>query len=132
MRAGGCGAAEQIVMPKCVHNGVHFMLTSAGRILIVDDDPVLRQMVRTYMEDHSVPAASVSNRIELNRFLEGSPPSLIILDLRLGQDDGQDLLREIRSHSDVPVIIATGHRPDDMERVGTGLMAGCLIVALES
>jgi two-component system OmpR family response regulator len=99
------------------------MLPSAGHVLIVDDDPALRQMVRTYLEDHNVSAASVSNRIELNRHLEGSHPSLIILDLRLGQDDGLDLLREIRSHSDIPVIIATGHRPDEIDRI-VGLELG--------
>src|SRR6202011_5605594 len=53
----------------------------------------------------------------------GTHPSLIILDLRLGQDDGLDLLREIRSHSDVPVIIMTGHRPDEIDRI-VGLELG--------
>jgi two-component system OmpR family response regulator len=99
------------------------MLTSTGHIIVVDDDPTLRQMVTRYLEDHNVPATSVSNRAELNRHFEGSQPSLIILDLRLGQDDGLDLLREIRSHSDVPVIITTGHRPDGIDRI-VGLELG--------
>ena len=99
------------------------MLTSTGHIIVVDDDPTLRQMVTSYLEDHNVPATSVSNRAELNRHFEGSQPSLIILDLRLGQDDGLDLLREIRSHSDVPVIITTGHRPDEIDRI-VGLELG--------
>ncbi len=59
----------------------------------------------------------------MHRLLEGAEPSLIILDLRLGQDDGLDLLREIRSHSDVPVIITTGHRPDEIDRI-VGLELG--------
>jgi DNA-binding response OmpR family regulator len=59
----------------------------------------------------------------LNRHFEGAHPSLIILDLRLGQDDGLDLLREIRSHSDIPVIITTGHRPDEIDRI-VGLELG--------
>jgi two-component system OmpR family response regulator len=99
------------------------MLTSAGHIIVVDDDPALRQMVTRYLEDHHVPARSVSNRAELNRHFEGGHPSLIILDLRLGQDDGLDLLREIRSHSNVPVIITTGHRPDEIDRI-VGLELG--------
>ena len=49
--------------------------------------------------------------------------NLVILDLRLGQEDGLDLLREIRSSSDVPVIIITGHRRDDIDRV-VGLELG--------
>jgi CheY-like chemotaxis protein len=48
---------------------------------------------------------------------------MIILDLRLSQDDGLDLLREIRSYSDAPVIITTGHRPDEIDRI-VGLELG--------
>ena len=87
------------------------MLADIGHIVVVDDDPTLRQMVIKYLEEHNIPTRAASNRSELNHYLDGSQPSLIILDLRLGQDDGLDLLREIRSHSDVPVIITTGHRP---------------------
>jgi two-component system, OmpR family, response regulator len=99
------------------------MLADSGHIIVVDDDPSLRQMVIKFLEDHNVPARSASNRVELNRHFEGAHPSLIILDLRLGQDDGLDLLREIRSHSDIPVIITTGHRPDEIDRI-VGLELG--------
>ena len=57
------------------------------------------------------------------RRLAGAEVNLVILDLRLGQEDGLDLLREVRSSSDVPVIIITGHRPDDIDRV-VGLELG--------
>lgn len=99
------------------------MASVPGQIVIVDDDPALRQMVTRYLEDHNVPATAVSSRIELNRHFEGPQPSLIILDLRLGEDDGMDLLRELRSHSDVPVIITTGHRTDEIDRI-VGLELG--------
>src|SRR5713101_1432154 len=99
------------------------MLADCGHIVVVDDDPSLRQMVTRYLEDHNVPTKSASNKTELNRHFHGSLLSLIILDLRLGQDDGLDLLREIRSHSDVPVIITTGHRPDEIDRI-VGLELG--------
>jgi DNA-binding response OmpR family regulator len=99
------------------------MLADVGHIIVVDDDPSLRQMVTRYLEDNNVPTKSASNRSELNRHIAGIPPSLIILDLRLGQDDGLDLLREIRSHSDVPIIITTGHRPDEIDRI-VGLELG--------
>jgi DNA-binding response OmpR family regulator len=99
------------------------MLADVGHIVVVDDDPSLRQMVTRYLEDHNVPTKSASNKTELKRHFQGSLPSLIILDLRLGQDDGLDLLREIRSHSDVPVIITTGHRPEEIDRI-VGLELG--------
>jgi two-component system, OmpR family, response regulator len=99
------------------------MLANVGHIIVVDDDTSLRQMVIRFLEEHNVPAKSASNGAELKRHFEGTQPSLIILDLRLGQDDGLDLLREIRSHSDIPVIITTGHRPDEIDRI-VGLELG--------
>jgi two-component system OmpR family response regulator len=98
-------------------------------VVVVDDDLTLRQMVTRYFEDHHVPAKSVSNRMEFSRHFEKIPPSVVILDLQLGQEDGLNLLREIRSHSDVPVIIVTGHRPDEKDRiVGLELGADSYIV----
>src|SRR4030088_3808304 len=99
------------------------MLADVGHIVVVDDDPALRQMVTRYLEEHNVPTKSASSRNELNRHFQDTHPSMIVLDLRLGQDDGLDLLREIRSHSDVPVIITTGHRPDEIDRI-VGLELG--------
>src|SRR6202789_2616953 len=95
----------------------------AGHILVVDDDPATRRMVTSYLQEHYVSASSAADGRELSRHLAQSEPSLIILDLRLGEDDGLDLLRTIRSSSDVPVIITTGHRLDEVDRV-VGLELG--------
>jgi two-component system OmpR family response regulator len=99
------------------------MLADVSDIIVVDDDAALRQMVIGYLEEHSVPSRAASSRAELHRHLERTQPSLIILDLRLGLDDGLDMLREIRAHSDVPVIITTGHRLDETDRI-VGLELG--------
>jgi len=88
-----------------------------GHILVVDDDAMVRQTITNYFEEHNVPAASVSSRQDLSRHLEKAHPSLILLDLRLGQDCGLDVLKEIRSHSNVPVIIMTGHSREELDRV---------------
>jgi two-component system, OmpR family, response regulator len=98
-------------------------VATTGHVVIVDDDPVMRQMVARYFEEHSMPVSAVSNRAELSRHLAVMNPCLILLDLRLGQDDGLDVLREIRAHSDVPIIIMTGHRLDEIDRV-VGLELG--------
>jgi two-component system, OmpR family, response regulator len=92
-------------------------------ILVVDDDPATRRMVTSYFEEHDVSTSSAAGRQDLTRHLAAGDPSLIILDLRLGREDGLDLLREIRSNSDVPVIITTGHRLDEIDRV-VGLELG--------
>jgi two-component system, OmpR family, response regulator len=94
-----------------------------GHVVIVDDDPAMRRMVARYFEEHNVPVSAVSNRASLNHHLEAMNPCLILLDLGLGQDDGLDLLKEIRAHSDLPIIIMTGHRLDEVDRV-VGLELG--------
>jgi DNA-binding response OmpR family regulator len=94
-----------------------------GHILVIEDDPVIRQMVTSFFEEHNILVCAVAGQQELGRHFADSNPSLIILDLCLGQDDGLVLLRQIRSRSDVPVIITTGHRRDEIDRV-VGLELG--------
>jgi len=86
-------------------------------ILVVEDDPVMREMVVNYLEDHNMRAVGASGREEMARRLANDEPSLVLLDLSLGHDNGLDLLRETRAHSDVPVIIITGDRRDEIDRV---------------
>jgi two-component system, OmpR family, response regulator len=93
------------------------------RILVVDDDPSMQQMLVNYLEQHNMRIAQASRRQDVVRLLASGEPSVVILDLRLGEEDGLDLLREIRSRSDVPVIITTGHRRDEIDRV-VGLELG--------
>jgi two-component system OmpR family response regulator len=66
---------------------------------------------------------TASQRQGVIRQFTVSEPSVAILNLQLGQEDGLDLLREIRSCSDAPVIIITGHRRDEIDGV-VGLELG--------
>lgn len=94
--------------------------TSKRRVplcLVVEDDMTMRHLVTNYLEDHDIRTLSASRREEVPALLLRSSPDLVVLDLRLGQEDGLDLLREIRAQSDVPVIITTGHRRDEIDRV---------------
>jgi len=91
--------------------------------LVVEDDHTMRHLVMNYLAAHDIRAISASRRDEVAGLLVREEPNLVILDLRLGQEDGLDLLREIRSRSDVPVIITTGHRRDEIDRV-VGLELG--------
>jgi DNA-binding response OmpR family regulator len=94
-----------------------------ARIFVVEDDPVMLRMVGDYLEQHNMQVVSASGRQEMLQHFAVREPDLIILDLRLGQDEGFDLLREIRSRSDIPVIITTGDRRDEIDRV-VGLELG--------
>jgi DNA-binding response OmpR family regulator len=97
--------------------------SSRPTCVVVEDDRTMRDLVINYLRDHDFRAISASGRDEVAALLTREAPNLVILDLRLGQEDGLDLLREIRSHSDVPVIITTGHRRDEIDRV-VGLELG--------
>ena len=92
-------------------------------VLVVEDDPALQRMIVNYFVENSIRTLVASGRREMVQQLSSNEVSLVILDLRLGQEDGLDLLREVRSNSDVPVIIITGHRRDDVDRV-VGLELG--------
>src|SRR5262245_33476915 len=93
------------------------------RVLVVEDDAALQRMIVNYFRENGIHTLLACGRREMVSQLGRTEVNLVILDLRLGQDDGLDLLREIRSSSEVPVIIITGHRRDDIDRV-VGLELG--------
>jgi two-component system, OmpR family, response regulator len=76
-----------------------------------------------YFVDNNIQTLLASGRDEMIRLLSTHEVNVVILDLRLGLVDGLDVLRELRSSSDVPVIIITGHRRDEIDRV-VGLELG--------
>src|SRR4051812_38042536 len=92
-------------------------------VLLVEDDPALQRMILNYFGENSIRTLTASGRQDMANQLGSAEVNLVVLDLRLGQEDGLDLLREVRSSSDLPVIIITGHRRDDIDRV-VGLELG--------
>jgi two-component system OmpR family response regulator len=65
--------------------------------LVVEDDHTMRHLLMNYLGEHDIRAISASGRDEVAGLLVREEPNLVVLDLRLGQEDGLDLLREIRS-----------------------------------
>jgi two-component system OmpR family response regulator len=83
----------------------------------------MRNTLADYLEQHSMRVISAPNNQEAARLLTDAQPNLVILDLPLRQDDGFDLLRQIRARSDVPLIITSGHQHEEFNRV-VGLELG--------
>jgi two-component system, OmpR family, response regulator len=83
----------------------------------------MQRMLGDYLEQHNMRVISARRRQEVARQFATDEPNVVILDLWLGHEDGLDMLREVRSHSDVPVIITTGLRRDEIDRV-VGLELG--------
>lgn len=97
--------------------------TSNVRVLVVDDDPGMQRMVSDYLMQNDIYVAVADGGQDMRRLLGAGRFNLVILDLRLGQENGLDLLRELRNGSDLPVIITTGHKRDEIDRV-VGLELG--------
>jgi DNA-binding response OmpR family regulator len=95
----------------------------AARVLIVDDDPAIQRVLVNYLTEHGLRASCVSGRRALFHALTVREPDLVVLDLHLGEDDGLDILRELRARSVVPVILITGNRREEVDRV-VGLELG--------
>ena len=92
------------------------------RILVVDDDPDIRELVRTLLEraGHEV-AEAADGRAGLKE-LYATPADLVILDVTMPELDGWATLERIRDVSEVPVLMLTA-RADELERV-RGLTGG--------
>jgi two-component system, OmpR family, response regulator len=91
-------------------------------ILVVDDDPEIRQLLRKALEREGFGVSEADNAATAKARLDRGGISLITLDLALGADDGLTLARTIRASSDIPIIMVTG-KGDAIDRV-VGLELG--------
>lgn len=94
----------------------------ANHILIVDDDPKIRLLLRRCFEPEGYLVSEAESRQEVISQLSEHEFSLVTLDLNLGQDDGLTVARDIRDRCDVPIIMVTG-KGDMVDRV-VGLELG--------
>lgn len=85
------------------------------RSLIVEDDPVTRELLRTTLESAGIDTLMAENGAGMWKQLE-KQPDVVILDLCLPDSDGLELLRQLRRTSDVPVLIHST-RSDEIERI---------------
>jgi DNA-binding response OmpR family regulator len=91
-------------------------------ILIVDDDPEVRHVLRSLFEREGYGVSEAADGASALARLQRGGVDLVTLDLTLGADDGLALLRQVRAHDDVPVIMVSG-KGDPIDRV-VGLELG--------
>ena len=95
----------------------------AGRILVVEDEPRIREIVRAYLAAAGYDVTEAADgRLALAAF-DAAPPDLVLVDLLLPGLSGEALIRAIREVSDVPILIASAKRSDDERIVGLRLGA---------
>lgn len=77
------------------------------RILIVEDEPKLGQLLIDYLRAASYAPTLISHGDQVLSYVRQTPPDLILLDLMLHGTDGLTLCREIRRFSDIPIVMVT-------------------------
>jgi two-component system OmpR family response regulator len=95
---------------------------SAGRILIVEDDPAIRDMLVEYLGAHGYEVAAAEGGAKMREAIEQALPDVVLLDVHLPGEDGLTLARFLRERYDVGIIMVTG-AADVVDRVA-GLEVG--------
>jgi len=91
---------------------------SASRILVIEDEDLVRDMIVQVLESHGFAAQGAKEGREGLRLLRASPPDLVVLDLNLPVVHGLEVCREIRRDPDirhVGILILTGNKGDESE-----------------
>ena len=97
-------------------------MNSQDRVLVVDDDPALRNLLSDYLTDVGFSVDLAADGEQMRRALAKSMPDVIVLDLMLPGTDGLALTREVRASSNVPILMLSA-RGEEIDRV-VGLEVG--------
>lgn len=81
--------------------------------LIVDDELVLAETTCEYFNMFDVKTAFVTSAEECERFMEEHEPSLILLDINLGDTSGFDLCKKLRQTTQIPILFISARSSDD-------------------
>ncbi|MCU7710590.1 MULTISPECIES: response regulator transcription factor [Priestia] len=92
------------------------------RILIIDDDEQIRNLIAIYLENEGFEALKVSNAVCGLALLEEQEVDLIILDIMMPQMNGIDAAFKIREEKNMPIIMLSA-KSEDMDKI-SGLTAG--------
>ncbi len=85
-------------------------------ILVVDDDAAIRDLLNEYLTENELRVTTAASGAEMSQTLADHVIDLVVLDLRLGGEDGMQLARQLRDGGRIPVIILTG-KLDEADRV---------------
>lgn len=95
---------------------------SDGHILIVDDDPQIRQLAGKFLREHGHRVTMARDGREMRQALETAAVDLVLLDIMLPGGNGLELCKEIRTRSSIPIIMLTA-RGSETDRI-VGLEIG--------
>lgn len=99
------------------------MSLAQNRILVVDDDPRLRELLRRYLSDNQFDVSLAQDAVAMNRLMLREPFDLIVLDLMMPGEDGLAIIRRLRGAGERTPIIMLTAKGDDVDRI-VGLEVG--------
>lgn len=97
-------------------------------VLIVDDDPKIRDLVRLYIEREGHRTLLAGDGTEALALARQKRPALVLLDVMLPGLDGFEVCRQLREETDVPIVLLTARTGDSDKVVGLDLGADDYIV----
>ena len=77
------------------------------KIMVVDDDPNIRELVRLYLEKEGFEVTCAERGDEAVKMFRATPPNMMLLDVMLPGMDGWQVCREVRKISNIPIIMLT-------------------------
>jgi two-component system phosphate regulon response regulator OmpR len=95
---------------------------SPTRVLVVDDDASLRELLTDYLRQEGFEVSGVEDGTAMFAWLEQQSADLLILDLMLPGEDGLTLARRLRTKNNMPIIMLSA-RGEDIDRI-VGLEVG--------
>jgi DNA-binding response OmpR family regulator len=98
------------------------------RVVVVDDEPSVQEVVRAYLEKDGYHVFVAGSGDEGLALAERVKPGLIVLDLMLPDRSGEEICREIRGRSDVPILMLTAKASEDERVAGLALGADDYLV----
>ena len=99
------------------------MAGAGARILMVDDDPGIRDVVSDFLGRHGYKVETAGDAAEMDRVLERGPVDLIVLDIMMPGEDGLAVCRRLTSGEAAPPIIMLSAMGEDTDRI-VGLELG--------
>lgn len=82
-------------------------MSQSQHIIVVDDEAPAREMVGDYLKMHGFAVTLCDGGKSLRQQIEGGMPDLVVLDLNMPEEDGLSIVRDLKSRSNVPVIMLT-------------------------
>ena len=96
-----------------------------GRVLVVDDDPIVCELVATTLDEHGYPTRRASDVREALYLVERETPDVVVLDVHLPDISGYQLCRRLRDDygDSIGIILLSGERKESLDRAA-GLLLG--------